>query len=123
MSGDVHPFVQVESVGVEALNPAIEVKSLAAQRDGLFNEPIEKPAAVALSAGVLIGDQIVDIQRKSAIEHFEESKAAHGHDFLITYGKNKAITPGDLPSDAWQKLGLKKVGTKLTHDRKTLEDL
>ena len=119
-TGNLHPFAQVKSMGVDALRSGIQRKFVAAFIAGPVHQPIEQPVAMSLRSRSRIRHEVVNIQRFAGEEHIHLPEAGdrpHEPGIVPQRGKLVALRPHAL--DPTNEVGLGQLWSQLNHDGET----
>ena len=83
MTGDSHPLSQVETVGLEALYPRVQLEHVALLLPGVFHQPIEQLIAIAARSRAGVGDEIIDIEIAAITQVLGDPEAGHSLDLAM----------------------------------------
>ncbi len=121
--GDAEAVAEVEGVGLVAGGSGVEAEGGAALLAGVLDEPLEHGFAVTLGAGVLIGDEVVDVEGFTAPEDVLEAEASDGDDCVLVLEEGEVVALGLLGADAGDEVGEDELGTQLVHDEEAAGDV
>ena len=121
--GDTHAMTEVEGVGVEAVSSGVEAEVGAADVACVVDEPVEHAVSVALGAGVLIGDEVVDVEGIASGEEVVDAEAGDGDDGFLLLEEGKVEALGLLGADEGDELLRQKMRAKLMHDGEAANDV
>ena len=120
---DTHAMTEVEGVSIEAVSSGVEAEVGAAGVAGVVDEPVEHEVSVALGAGVLIGDEVVDVEGFASGEEVVDAEAGDGDDGFLLLEKGKVEALGLLGADEGDELLRLKMRAKLMHDGEAASDV
>ena len=123
-TGNLHPFAQVESMGIDALRSGIQRKFVAAFFTGPVQQPIEETVAMALRSRSRIRHEVVNIQRFAREEHIHLPEAGDGpHEPGIVRQRGKLVALRLHSLDPTNEIGLGQMWSQLNHDGETSRDV
>jgi len=122
-AGDAEAFAEVEGVSVLALGAGVEREGVATGGAGMVYEPAEHGSAVSEGAGGDVGNEVIDVEGFSAVEHVPGPKAGDGGDSALVLERGEVVALRLLGVDAREEIGFGELGAKLVEDGEAAEDL
>src|SRR6266513_2587837 len=116
VGGNAHSFGKVKAVGIEPLHAGIELEIFATLRPRLFDQPIKQLTSTTARPVVFTGDQIIDVEKFSGKERFENPITGDAADFAVRFKIRELVAFLLLAQDALDELlRLLKERTQFPH--------